>query len=545
MRIGKWVLLGGFLGLLLAVSLASAQMTLDTESRLRALEEELQKLKGEQEEMQKDALAARDAAAVISWRPGRGMNIRGADRSWAFNFSWILQTHTAFFPDDDARSGCGTTVSRSPTISTTTGSPGPGGRLQSRDSARIECDGGPGQGSTKLRRLRPIWTVSWDDGLYSIGTFLSLEAAPSVRFLGGGGKINFSKFSPYYPNVNLLGIQAMHNPRGTRLSSSSGLGLDRDMLVGSILTSGSGKGYGLEWNDIPLGMGKIDVLDINVNTGPQFSSKTSTDPIDRKGYTASITYNPFSEVKGSVLQGLDVGVGYFFAPLDIKRARGLRPIRPVGITSRNNEVDIWNLGADGDWTWIAPNMGYRYGKYRFEASYDRTKMERKFTGDAIDTAGGAPANCTVTSTSSPGNRVDCGPNKALVAPGDVGDAKIRSFVIRNGWFFWGDERRGLRLSHTFNRVDFDAGRGFGVENDFPAMRRYHVVQNSVLLRWFQKANTIWSLNFDHYDFNNMACIKSDCSDRDDASPKEVQRRLGIGNNGGTYNEIIFAFHWGF
>ena len=466
MRMGKWVFLGGFLGLLFLLSPARAQMTLDTESRLRTLEQELQNLRGEQEEMQKEALAAGETAPVIGWRPGRGLNIRGADRSYEFNLGWVTQVHTSFFPD----------AANLPT----------------------------GQGSTRLRRLRTFFSFKWDDGLYETGAIITYEALPTVRFLGGGARINFNKFSPYYPRLNLLGVQAMSNPRGTGLSSSSGLALDRDIMVGSILTSGSAKGYGLQWQDVPLGPGKIDNFELSINTGGQFSSKTASDPIDRKGWAAGVTYMPFSEVKGSVLQGLDVGFAYFLAPVD--RDEGL-PRLPISTLSRNNSVTIWNIETNGDWIWWAPNMGYRYGPYRFEGSYEHFEVERKF----------ASTSC-------------------CSASGDLGDTEVNGIVLRNGWFFWGDERGGLRLSHTFNRVDFDNGSGFLVRNRFSGMRRYHVIANSALLRWFQKPNVIWSLNFDHYDFNKMA---------GGGDAPAARTGLAIGPGGGDYNEIIFAFHFGF
>jgi hypothetical protein len=293
---------------------ARAQVSQDVESRLQVLEQELQKqnqalgqelekLKAEQVELRQEALQAADAAPTISWRPGRGFSIRGADRSWEFNLSFINQTWVSFFPDDDARSVCDVEVARATTISTTSaGSAGAagqvGGRLSARNSAAIDCNDRGGQFSMVLRRLRPGFTWLMADGLYEMGFTLRMETAPEFNFNGGGVRINFNKFSPYYPKINMLSIQAMNNPSGTKLSSSSGLSLDRSLLVGSTLRDGNGKGYGMEWQDVPFLSGNIESFDVSMSSGNQFTSKTAPDPIDKKGLSTGIIVNPFKISRG-------------------------------------------------------------------------------------------------------------------------------------------------------------------------------------------------------------------------------------------------------
>jgi hypothetical protein len=578
-RKSSWVgvAMAAMLSVFSFAAVASAELSIDTESRLQALEQELYNLKAEQAETQKEALAQRDQAPVIGWRGGRGMNIRGGDGSWAFNISMINQTWVSFFPDSDSRSACTTELSRTPTISQT--SPGtstttvpprpvPGGRLQSRNSASFDCDDRAGQFSMTLRRLRPGFTFMMDDGLYEFGFTIRMETAPDFNFNGGGASINLNKFSPYYPRVQLLSIQAMNNPSGTKMSSTTGLSLDRSLLVGSTLRDGNGKGYGVEWVDVPFLAGKIESLSLAMSSGNQFTSKTAPDPIDQKGVSAGIIVNPFSDQKGSFLQGLRLGYAYFHDFLDVKRASRLSTTA-LSTRGNSNSTTFFAHGTNGKRTWWVPNMGFNLGPYRLDASYDHVEFERDFSGDPLTVESGSQ-NCTGTPSPTDSGNVGCGPNTGLVRLLKLGDAKITSFVIRNGIFLWGNERGGLRISHTFDRVDTDSGpqpaaptaferRNLDqVVNSFPDMRRNHVIKNSLMLRWFQKANMIWSLAYERHDFNKMyscpggvatlaadgtCAVSGSARSRPSDSALDAQRRLGIGEKGGEYSEIIFAHHW--
>src|SRR5574341_673148 len=66
----------------------------DVDQRIRALEEELLRLKSEQAqvkaeqiEMRKEASAAAAALPTFTYRPGSGLNIEAADKAWSINFS--------------------------------------------------------------------------------------------------------------------------------------------------------------------------------------------------------------------------------------------------------------------------------------------------------------------------------------------------------------------------------------------------------------------------------------------------------------------------
>src|SRR4026209_443732 len=59
--------------------------------KINALEQELQQLKEQQIDLKKEATAAAAAMPSFSFRPGNGLNIEAADKSWGFRTS--LETH--------------------------------------------------------------------------------------------------------------------------------------------------------------------------------------------------------------------------------------------------------------------------------------------------------------------------------------------------------------------------------------------------------------------------------------------------------------------
>ena len=61
---------------------------IEIDGRINALEEELSQLKEQQIELKKEATAAAAAMPTFSYRPGNGMLIEAADKSWSFRHSF-------------------------------------------------------------------------------------------------------------------------------------------------------------------------------------------------------------------------------------------------------------------------------------------------------------------------------------------------------------------------------------------------------------------------------------------------------------------------
>ncbi|MGB7947460.1 MAG: hypothetical protein WCH75_07255, partial [Candidatus Binatia bacterium] len=58
----------------------------NVDDKIKALEQELTSLKSQQMELKKEATAAAAALPSFSYRPGNGVNIEAADKSWSVRF---------------------------------------------------------------------------------------------------------------------------------------------------------------------------------------------------------------------------------------------------------------------------------------------------------------------------------------------------------------------------------------------------------------------------------------------------------------------------
>ena len=77
--------IGLLAGFLLGVAPARAQ---SVDDRIKSLEQELIQLKEQQIEMKREATEAAAALPTFEYRPGAGMKIEAADKSWSFRTSF-------------------------------------------------------------------------------------------------------------------------------------------------------------------------------------------------------------------------------------------------------------------------------------------------------------------------------------------------------------------------------------------------------------------------------------------------------------------------
>src|SRR5262245_6040525 len=83
-----WRLLTALLGFLLAFFFLSVPVWAQgVDDKIKALEQELSSLKSQQIELKKEAIAAAAALPSFSYRPGNGVDITAADKSWGIRFS--------------------------------------------------------------------------------------------------------------------------------------------------------------------------------------------------------------------------------------------------------------------------------------------------------------------------------------------------------------------------------------------------------------------------------------------------------------------------
>src|SRR5262249_10205704 len=97
----KYRKLSTALGLLLAGFFVSATAEAqNVDEKIQALEQELSQLKSQQMELKKEATAAAAALPSFSYRPGNGVDITAADKSWGIRFSMEAHLRALFEAGD-------------------------------------------------------------------------------------------------------------------------------------------------------------------------------------------------------------------------------------------------------------------------------------------------------------------------------------------------------------------------------------------------------------------------------------------------------------
>src|SRR3990167_1769071 len=90
--------------LLAALVLAAAPAWAENvDSRIQALENELTRLKGEQMELKREAVAAAAAMPTFNYRPGRGLTLEAVDKSWAFRVRYEFNIDLNWQEGNDGR----------------------------------------------------------------------------------------------------------------------------------------------------------------------------------------------------------------------------------------------------------------------------------------------------------------------------------------------------------------------------------------------------------------------------------------------------------
>src|ERR671927_374117 len=140
---------------LFAAAPASAQ---NLDDKIKAMEQELMQLKEQQIELKKEATAAAAAMPTFSYRPGNGLNIEAADKSWSLRST--IESHVRMY------------------------------FMEGKDQA------GRTNGELELRRFRPGWFFCIDNCLWEIEATLDLDG------FGGNSVIQRGQINFHAENLN-------------------------------------------------------------------------------------------------------------------------------------------------------------------------------------------------------------------------------------------------------------------------------------------------------------------------------------------------------
>ena len=394
MKKGFWgfTALGFMLAALLSVAVPAGAQSVD--DKIQALEQELSSLKSQQIELKKEATAAAAALPSFSYRPGNGLDITAADKSWGIRFSMETNLRMMFESGQDA-------VGRT-------------------------------NGEIMLRRWRPTFWYCIDNCLYEIETSIDMDGfgtgnAKNSTNSGGSsimqrGVVHFhlENLNPFMPTVDIGGDISTSLSTSRQGSSAVGTQLEYDLLSRNVgpNTGRAGWGIVMNWDDrslsgigIPGRIGRYQFAMASVGEGDDNLSSFT----DRKDFVQYISVYPFSQLKNKWMQGLMFEFGAWFCNNDQRQSadNGCNRVRiqDNGDAGRQTLFDTGsNTIGKGLFTFFMPGVTWTFGPYRLRAVGGFAQAEDgNFTG-----CSSGPA---------------CTPNKR-------GEKRGRDFLIGHDLFLW-------------------------------------------------------------------------------------------------------------
>jgi hypothetical protein len=345
----RFWMLGTLAVFLLAAGSVRAQ---SVDDRIKALEQELIQLKEQQIEMKKEATAAAAEMPSFSYRPGNGLNIEAADKSWGVRFT--VETHFRY----------------------------------NFESGRDQV--GRSQGELMGRRFRPGFLYCVNNCLWEIDATLDLDGwgtgngknatATTVGSILQRGAVNFhaENLNPWLPTVQFgMEVQNAHGGSLARQGSGAvGAQAEYDLHTrnNGFNTGRAGSGIVLNWDDrslsgigIPGGFGKFQLGMCSIGEGDDGIQSFT----DRKDFNTYLSLQPFSGVKNKWISGLTFEYGSWFCNIDNRAEAngcGRYTIQDHGDGGRQRVFDTGD-GATGDGLHVAhgPGIVWNVGPYTLRA----------------------------------------------------------------------------------------------------------------------------------------------------------------------------------
>jgi hypothetical protein len=336
---------------LLAVVPASAQ---SVDERIKTLEQELIQLKEQQIEMKRDATEAAAALPTFEYRPGNGMMIQAADKSWSFRHSFEAQMRYNF--------------------------------LTGRDQV------GRSQGELEGRRFRPEFYLCINNCLWEIDWRLDLD--------GFGGQTDLQRGVIYFHAENLhpwlpavqFGMDTTNAGPASRSrqgSGSVGAQAEYDLFTANVgfNTGSASSGISFIWDDRSLSSigipGRISRFQFSMAAFGEGGDGSQINT-DRKDFSAYLSVEPLQELKNKWLRGLLFEYGAWFCNSDNRAvANGCSQYR-VRDNSRGGRQTLFNSGnnsvGDGLQVQHGPGLLWAVGPYTLRAMTVFQRSEDEGTG---------------------------------------------------------------------------------------------------------------------------------------------------------------------
>jgi hypothetical protein len=281
----------------------------------------------------------------------------------------------------------------------------------------------------------------------------------------------------------------------------------------------------------------------------QFNDKITQDPLPQKGFVIGTSYNPLKKSKNKWLKGLNFRFNYVNVHADDNRAEGDNDAMRVRARNRTNRATLFSMSVRGRQTYVEPSIDYTVGPFNIGYFWARQEGEQRRTGGCAFASNALDANEDIDEVTAAPNVETQAENTADAAGAcnNFSNARITVNNVAGSMWLWGPKgfmsgsrNGGWKLAYTHNRQYFDAGGGFDkgeTENEFSSMRRWHHIENILLLRWYQRRNILWHIQM---SFNSISKMKGS-----KGRAVESRRRFGILEGGGTYQVLTFGTKWMF
>ena len=324
---------------LLAAGTVRAQ---SVDDKIKSLEQELSQLKDQQVELKKEATAAAAALPTFSYRPGNGLNIEAADKSWGFRAT--IESHWRMYFNQ-------------------------GQDQYERTNGEIEA-----------RRFRPGFFYCIDNCLWEIeATFDKDGFGGNSLFQRAAVHFHAENLNPFLPTID-FGNDVSTSAGGTirQGSSATGAQADYDLMSrnNGFNTGSSGFGIVFNWDDRSLSgigiPGRISRFQLAYAIPGKGSDNTFMFT-DRRDLVAFFGIDPFSQVKNKWLSGLKFEMGWFYCAVDARAVaaescnRSRVRENENGANSQTTIYDTGTLVGAGRQNYV--NFGFQYtvGPYRLRA----------------------------------------------------------------------------------------------------------------------------------------------------------------------------------
>ena len=328
-------------------------------SKIEPLKDQIERLRSQQIEMKKEATSAAAALPTFEYRPGQGLTISAADKSWAFRTSYRM--HLFNYNTLDGKSNF--------------------------SDGGDQVNSGATYGELVPRRNRLNWTFCWSDCFVEVDLAIDGEQAPrNANFRDHEITFHFEQWNPYLPYFS-AGLRRGAGRSHIGRSSDNDGKMEHSIILDGFSWGGAGShaGLGLGWDEIDVGPSKYSLF-VNLATSRQGTYSEFVND-DRKGLMTFFGVQPFANVKNKWVQGFEVGLGYQAHSQDrpenfdneirvrnVERRGRFELFRPEGVAGADQ-----NHGSG--WSWVAiPGLKWRVGPYQFRAVYVKTQYEGKDDG---------------------------------------------------------------------------------------------------------------------------------------------------------------------